>query len=146
MSTGKTRYAIGVELRVANSASATTPSSNAPTSSRRERDQPFGSGAYHARASGTTSSAPEASPSHQVRQTVGSLSKPITLPERSDVAPIVALTAAPAAIETAIMPTPRTLASGDPCRTRRRSRSVAITTSSTLPQVCPSAEPNGRTE
>ena len=135
-----------MEFREAKAASPTTAASSTAASSQRERRQPFGSGWYQASASGTTSSAPVASPSHQVRQTVPTSWKPITPPESSEVAPTVALTAAPAATETAIAPTPRGLASGEPCRTRRRRSSTAITTSRMFPQVWPSAEPSGRTE
>jgi type II secretory pathway component GspD/PulD (secretin) len=52
-------------------------------------------------------------------------------------------TAVPTAIAASIEPTPETASSGEPNRTSRRSRIVAMTTSSRFPQVCPSAEPHG---
>ena len=101
-------------------------------------------GRYQAIASGTTTRAPEASPSHHVRQTVGASCQPITSPSRSDAPPTVALKAVPAAIATTNHPTPLTLSSGDPRRTKRRISTVATTTSRTFPQVWPTAEPTGR--
>ena len=66
---------------------------------RRARQAP-GSARYQARASGTTISAPDESPSHHVRQTVGTACQSMTSPERSETEPTVALTIAPAAIAT----------------------------------------------
>jgi hypothetical protein len=70
----------------------------------------------------------------------------ITAPRRSDSAPTVALTVAPAAIAMTIRATPRTLASGAPRGISRRMSSVATRTSSRLPKVWPAAEPTGRAE
>ncbi len=134
---------MGLPLRVANSATATMAPSRATPSRMRPRGQWRGHGPYQASARGTTTNAPVASPRTHVRQTVGRSWRSITFPERSDVAPAVALTAAPAAIATTIAPTPRTLSSGDPRRTNRRNSTIARITSSMFPQVWPSAEPIG---
>ena len=112
----------------------------------RFRVQCRGNGPYQARASGTTISAPDASPSNHVRQTVGAASPWTTPPDRRDDTPIVALTAAPAAMATTIAPTPWMLSSGDPRRTSRRNSTVARITSNMFPTVCPSADPIGSVE
>ena len=59
--------------------------------------------------------------------------------------PIVALTAVPAASATSIRMIPSMRSSGEPNGARRRSRITATSTSSTFPQVCPSADPTGTT-
>ena len=58
--------------------------------------------------------------------------------------PTVALTIVPAAREKSMTPSARTLPSGDAPRSRRRMSTVATSISSTLPVVCPSADPSGR--
>ena len=74
---------------------------------------------------------------------VGIASVVITPPSRRESAPIVALTATPAAIASSMHATPFTVESGDPRLTRRRMMMVATTTSSTFPTVWPTADPSG---
>ena len=78
-----------------------------------------------------------------MRHTSGISGPSITPPSRSERDPTEALTAVPAAIASSIRLTPPTLPSGSPRGTSRRKSTVATMTSSTLPAVCPSAEPSG---
>jgi hypothetical protein len=91
-------------------------------------------------------SAPQASPSHHVRHTSGIASVVITSPRRSESEPIVALATVPAMIPATMQPRPRIVDSGESRPTRRRMSTVARTTSSRLPHVCPIAEPSGSAE
>src|SRR5689334_15262083 len=96
---GKTTYTSGsserkpISARTATAATTATASAArwvVQTGSRRNDD--------HASVSGTTISAPEASPSHQVRNTVRKASAETTLPAKSDSVPTTALMAVPTAI------------------------------------------------
>jgi hypothetical protein len=89
-----------------------------------------GSGRAQPSASGNTISAPERSPSHQVRQTCGSELKLIAAPSHDAIEPIVALSTVPTDIATTMPPTPRTVASGSRREERRRRSSAATITSS----------------
>ena len=72
-------------------------------------------------ASGTRTSAPTKSPSHQVRQTVGTAPESMTSPASCASEPTVALAAAPAASAASMPIRARMLRSGAPSGTRRRS-------------------------
>ena len=90
-----------------------------------------------------TTSAPEKSDSHHVRQTSANWSDGMTSPRRSEVAPKLALIRVPTAAAATSANTSPTRSR--PVRTpirRRRSR-AATTTSSVLPTVWPSTVPIG---
>ena len=88
MSGGNTRYASGSWVRSASSHAATVVARSRAGSTRSRPRPTRGNGAHHASASGTTTRAPHASPSHHVRQMVGMASVVITPPsaegERAD--------------------------------------------------------------
>src|SRR6185295_11566913 len=92
----KQRYAHGPSLRDVISPVAARARSSTIASTMRALTA-SGLGGHQASASGTTTRPPEKSPSHHVRQTVGSESAVSTPPSRSERGPIVALIAAPAA-------------------------------------------------
>ena len=78
--------------------------SSAPCQMSR-RDHSSEPGCAQARASGTTTSEPDASARNQLRQKVGTSELPMTPPARSETIATVAVIAAPAAIATSMPPT-----------------------------------------
>src|SRR4051794_2315020 len=135
-SAGKTTYSTAVLLLNAITLSAATAATIAAASIARRFDSATRTGRDdQASARGTTTSAPDASPRNQVRQTVPATSAVTTFPSSDATVPIVALTIVPAAIAASIEPTPGTVSSGEPRRTRRRSTTAATTHSSTFPTV-----------
>ena len=107
--------------------------------------QARGGGLAQASASGTRITAPAASPSHHVRQTVSAALPAITPPSSCARTPTVALRAVPAAIASSVRPSPPMLASGGPDAITLRISTAATSASSTLPAVCISAVPSGST-
>ena len=136
-------YISGSWLLVASSPTTSRARSSAAASTPRSRTHARGGGRDHARATGTSTSAPVKSPSHQVRQTFATWSGSTTSPASCASEPIVALTAVPAASAPSIPITPPMLRSGGPLRATRRSSIAAISTSSRFPQVWTSAVPTG---
>ena len=125
---------------------AATAAIIATASTARPRPDPRGSGRYQASASGITTRAPAASPSHQVRATFGHSLAVITSPARSESGPMMALIAVARAIVRTSRTMPPRLSSGGPRATRRRISTAATSTSAMFPTVWPSAEPSGSTE
>ena len=90
-----------------------------------------------------TTSAPEKSDSHHVRQTSANWSWGMTSPRRSDVAPKLALMSVPTAAAATRAKTSPTRSRPVRLPIRRRRSTAATTTSSVLPTVWPSTVPSG---
>ena len=133
MSTGKTTY--GTSRCDGSSASSTRAVSTAAPSSRSQRESPRTPRVAQVRISGVTTSAPEKSESHHVRQTSANWSAGMTSPRRSDVAPKLALIRAPAAAAATSANTSPTRSRPVRLPIRRRRRTAATRISSVLPSV-----------
>ena len=116
--------------------------STAP-STRSQREKPLQPRVAHVRISGVTTSAPEKSDSHHVRQTSANWSAGMTFPSRSDVVPKLALMSVPTAAAPTSAKTSPTRSRPVRVPIRRRRMSAATTTSSVLPSVWPSTVPSG---
>jgi hypothetical protein len=141
ISTGKTMY--GTSRWEGSSASSTSAVSiAAPSISSRRRS---GANARLAQvsSSGVTTSAPQKSDSHHVRQTSPSSPAEMTFPKRSESGPkhaLIRVPAAHAATSARTSPT-RSIAGRRPASRRRRT--APTTTSSVFPTVWPRTVPSG---
>ena len=143
ISAGKTAYLIGSSVENARTLSAVTPAiTAAPSQVRMRRQAPTGSRA-HASIRGRTTSPPELSASHQVRQNSAAPDSSTTPPATIETVPTVALIAVATPMATSMPPTcsTRSIAAFGPMS--RRSNSAPTTISAMLPACWPSRLPMG---
>src|SRR5829696_1417489 len=135
VSAGKTTYLIGSFVQNATTLTAVTaPITAAPSQVRGLRETAIGWWA-HASINGSTTSPPEVSPSHQVRQNWVASDSSTTSPTTIETVPAVALIAVAIPRATSTPPTCPTPSIAAFRPTRRRSNSAPTTISAIFP-VC----------
>jgi len=138
-------YVSGRSRDTAIALSATTAAiTSAPSQAPRPRHA-RGRGCAQARASGMTTSAPDASAKNQLRQNVGISEDSTTPPTRRESIATVAVIAAPAAIATSIPPTCSSRSSAPRGPSSRRNSTAMTRMSAMFPAVIPSALASGWT-